>query len=308
MPLWPRTLAIGIFSVPRKTGLPHTGWYRPFDDSPHEINGSGPRPTPVGRLPFAIHVWTRSRKDRFRKSISRSAPVHPRTDTLGPALRFSFSTFPGRGQGIFPDAGRDLFQRIASVRARFHRLHPRTRRRAFVMHQLHGPRALPAFSGSAKISDADGRDDRTLSSYCRRCRACSCRSWRRPTLLLRGQRFQLAMGKARDPTACFPQSSEFRDCIVNPPLTAQTRDLLDQMPRVKHHRHCRFTTQLPPAHDPAGQDRQLKTGVNYPALWPALSPPEKRAITSARSDSQSTILPFALSSPHCAPDYHHVCH
>src|SRR5262245_23358745 len=35
-------------------------------------------------------------------------------------------------------------------------------------------------------------------------------------------------------------------------------------------------------------------------VWPALWPPWKRTTTSARSDSQSTILPLP-SSPHCAP-------
>src|SRR5580700_9822667 len=35
-------------------------------------------------------------------------------------------------------------------------------------------------------------------------------------------------------------------------------------------------------------------------VWPALWPPWKRTTTSARSDSQSTILPFP-SSPHWAP-------
>ena len=36
------------------------------------------------------------------------------------------------------------------------------------------------------------------------------------------------------------------------------------------------------------------------SVCPALCPPWKRAITSARSESQSTILPLP-SSPHCAP-------
>src|SRR3546814_2598274 len=35
-------------------------------------------------------------------------------------------------------------------------------------------------------------------------------------------------------------------------------------------------------------------------VWPALWPPWKRTTTSARSDSQSTILPLP-SSPHCEP-------
>src|SRR5678815_1124150 len=36
------------------------------------------------------------------------------------------------------------------------------------------------------------------------------------------------------------------------------------------------------------------------SVWPALCPPWKRTTTSARSDSQSTILPLP-SSPHWAP-------
>src|SRR5215475_966374 len=36
------------------------------------------------------------------------------------------------------------------------------------------------------------------------------------------------------------------------------------------------------------------------SVWPALWPPWKRTTTSARSDSQSTILPLP-SSPHWAP-------
>ena len=36
------------------------------------------------------------------------------------------------------------------------------------------------------------------------------------------------------------------------------------------------------------------------SVWPALWPPWKRTTTSARSDSQSTILPLP-SSPHCEP-------
>src|SRR6478609_6577501 len=36
------------------------------------------------------------------------------------------------------------------------------------------------------------------------------------------------------------------------------------------------------------------------SVWPALWPPWKRTTTSARSESQSTILPLP-SSPHCAP-------
>src|SRR5690606_12157250 len=36
------------------------------------------------------------------------------------------------------------------------------------------------------------------------------------------------------------------------------------------------------------------------SVWPALWPPWKRTTTSARSESQSTILPLP-SSPHCEP-------
>src|SRR5262245_41534648 len=36
------------------------------------------------------------------------------------------------------------------------------------------------------------------------------------------------------------------------------------------------------------------------SVWPALWPPWNRTTTSARSDSQSTILPLP-SSPHCEP-------
>src|SRR4051812_45261288 len=36
------------------------------------------------------------------------------------------------------------------------------------------------------------------------------------------------------------------------------------------------------------------------SVWPALWPPWKRTTISARSDSQSTILPLP-SSPHCEP-------
>src|SRR5690606_10869468 len=36
------------------------------------------------------------------------------------------------------------------------------------------------------------------------------------------------------------------------------------------------------------------------SVWPALCPPWKRTTASARSDSQSTILPLP-SSPHCEP-------
>src|SRR5712671_7868358 len=57
---------------------------------------------------------------------------------------------------------------------------------------------------------------------------------------------------------------------------------------------------LPGRTTPEGNRLSLYSTLLMTRVWPALCPPWKRTTTSARSDSQSTILPLP-SSPHCAP-------
>src|SRR5882724_4385021 len=57
---------------------------------------------------------------------------------------------------------------------------------------------------------------------------------------------------------------------------------------------------LPGRTTPEGSRLSLKVRPPMTSVWPALWPPWKRTTTSARSDSQSTILPLP-SSPHWAP-------
>ena len=57
---------------------------------------------------------------------------------------------------------------------------------------------------------------------------------------------------------------------------------------------------LPGRTTPEGSKLSLKTSPSMTKVWPALCPPWKRTTTSARSESQSTILPLP-SSPHCEP-------
>src|SRR4051812_8766610 len=69
--------------------------------------------------------------------------------------------------------------------------------------------------------------------------------------------------------------------------------------------HGSTTTPLPmidslPRTTPEGSKLNLYSTFPTTSVCPALWPPWKRTTTSARSDSQSTILPLP-SSPHCAP-------
>src|SRR6266513_4433178 len=57
---------------------------------------------------------------------------------------------------------------------------------------------------------------------------------------------------------------------------------------------------LPGRATPEGSSANLYSTLPTTRVWPALAPPWKRTTTSARSDSQSTILPLP-SSPHWAP-------
>src|SRR5579875_1760121 len=57
---------------------------------------------------------------------------------------------------------------------------------------------------------------------------------------------------------------------------------------------------LPGRTTPEGSSDNLYSTLPMTRVWPALCPPWKRTTTSARSDSQSTILPLP-SSPHWAP-------
>ena len=61
-----------------------------------------------------------------------------------------------------------------------------------------------------------------------------------------------------------------------------------------------MTDSLPPRTRPEGSSASLNTLPSMTSVWPALWPPWKRTTTSARADSQSTILPLP-SSPHWAP-------
>ena len=82
-------------------------------------------------------------------------------------------------------------------------------------------------------------------------------------------------------------------------LGADRLDLVQQVPRVQHHAVADHR-QLAAAHHARGQRVQLVGRAVDDQVWPALCPPWKRQITSARSLSQSTILPLP-SSPHWAP-------
>src|SRR4051812_12111259 len=57
---------------------------------------------------------------------------------------------------------------------------------------------------------------------------------------------------------------------------------------------------LPGRTTPEGSSDSLYVTPSITSVWPALWPPWKRTTTSARAESQSTILPLP-SSPHWAP-------
>src|SRR6266581_3017326 len=61
-----------------------------------------------------------------------------------------------------------------------------------------------------------------------------------------------------------------------------------------------ITESLPGRTTPEGSRLSRYSTFPMTSVWPALWPPWKRTTTSARSDSQSTILPLP-SSPHWAP-------
>src|SRR5438034_8980124 len=61
-----------------------------------------------------------------------------------------------------------------------------------------------------------------------------------------------------------------------------------------------MTESLPDLTIPDGSSDNLYVTPSMTRVWPALWPPWKRTTISARSDSQSTILPLP-SSPHWAP-------
>ena len=61
-----------------------------------------------------------------------------------------------------------------------------------------------------------------------------------------------------------------------------------------------ITESLPPRTTPDGSRLSLYWTPSTTSVWPALCPPWKRTTTSARLESQSTILPLP-SSPHWEP-------
>ena len=61
-----------------------------------------------------------------------------------------------------------------------------------------------------------------------------------------------------------------------------------------------ITESLPPRTTPDGSRLSLYSTPSTTSVWPALWPPWKRTTTSARLESQSTILPLP-SSPHWEP-------
>ena len=91
-----------------------------------------------------------------------------------------------------------------------------------------------------------------------------------------------------------------RFCRVISTPCSPAGDLVGQRPRIDHHAVADHR-QLARPHDTRRQQaRACRPTPSMTSVWPALCPPWNRTTTSARSDSQSTILPLP-SSPHCEP-------